>query len=287
MFFCSFRLISSIAVRNWIRGEHIGRGTTGSDVYLALNAVTGEMMAIRQVRILDDCDESSQNNSAIRALRWEHDVLKDLDHQNLVQGLGYTEKAGVCTLFLEYVAGGSLQTCIDKYGRINEEVTKSFAREILSALEYLHSKGIIHTHLKSSNILLEPYGRCKVSDFGNCIRDNGTSADRRLSSAPGSIFWMAPEARNSSDWRSPMDIWSFGCIVLEMWTGRKPWGGVDASSVPMTDPLASEEVTLSPLAEDFRQSCFAKDPSHRATAAQLRQHGYLEAQPDWTFTGFK
>lgn len=87
-----FLLIRTAAIKTWVRGELLARGTFGN-VYLALNAATGEMMAIKQVGTPDSDSRSLQRTSAVELLRREHEVLKDLDHPNIVQYLGYKERA--------------------------------------------------------------------------------------------------------------------------------------------------------------------------------------------------
>ena len=150
------------AIFKWVRGELIGKGTYGK-VYVALNATTGEMIAVKQVEI--PRTESDRNDSrqvtVVEALKLESETLKDLDHQNVVQYLGFEETPRYLSMsvlisikyrriadrfysFLEYVPGGSIASILRKLGRFNENVTKSFTAQILDGLDYLHSKGIIH-----------------------------------------------------------------------------------------------------------------------------------------------
>lgn len=145
-----------------MRGELIGKGTYGR-VYLALNATTGEMIAVKQVEIPRTASdrEDSRQVSVVEALKSESETLKDLDHPHIVQYLGFEETpeflsmwvtnnfsrrshAYDCHSFLEYVPGGSVGSCLRKYGKFSENVTKSFTEQILEGLEYLHSKGILH-----------------------------------------------------------------------------------------------------------------------------------------------
>ncbi|KAJ3534515.1 hypothetical protein NM688_g7125 [Phlebia brevispora] len=279
----------------WVRGELIGKGTYGK-VYLALNATTGEMIAVKQVempRTASDKDDSRQI-SVVEALKLESETLKDLDHPNIVQYLGFEETPTFLSIFLEYVPGGSIASCLRKHGKFDEEVTKSFTGQILSGLEYLHSKGILHRDLKADNILVETSGICKISDFGISKRtDNVNMA--AYTSMQGTVFWMAPEVIDTKQkgYNSKIDIWSVGCVVFEMWTGQRPWNGKEAMAVLLQlyqtkqGPPVPKEITLSPLADDFRRKCFATNPDERPSAAELRKHPYLELQPDWTFNGFK
>ena len=132
----------------------------------------------------------------------------------------------------------------------------------------------------------------------------------------GSVFWMAPEVINvqKNGYNSKVDIWSVGCVTLEMWTGERPWSGQEAIAVlfqvrvPLgklsrsvslillsqvsrsnlgLSPQLPEGVTLSPQADDFRKRCFSANPEERPTAGELRQHPYLVLPPGWEFNGFQ
>ncbi|OSC99472.1 Pkinase-domain-containing protein [Trametes coccinea BRFM310] len=287
---------SAKPIFRWVRGELIGKGTYGR-VYLALNATTGEMIAVKQVEIprtASDKDDSRQV-SVVEALKLESETLKDLDHPNIVQYLGFEETPTFLSIFLEYVPGGSIASCLRRHGRFDEEVTKSFTGQILSGLEYLHSKGILHRDLKADNILVETSGICKISDFGISKRTDDINIAAMYTSMQGTVFWMAPEVVNSNGkgYNSKIDIWSVGCVVFEMWTGQRPWSGQEAMAVLLRlyqtqqPPPVPAGFELSPLADDFRLKCFAANPDLRPSASELRKHPYLELQPGWTFSGFK
>lgn len=284
----------------WVRGELIGKGTYGR-VYLALNATTGEMIAVKQVEIPKteaDRDDKRQV-SVVEALKLESETLKDLDHPNIVQYLGFEQTPDFLSIFLEYVPGGSVAGCLRKHGKFDDQVSRSFTSQILAGLEYLHHNGIIHRDLKADNILVDPSGICKISDFGISKRTEDINENGIHTSMQGSVFWMAPEvvqaARKGEQhgYNGKVDIWSLGCVVLEMWAGRRPWQDTDAIAViyelitKQKAPPVPPDVKLGPDADDFRAKCFAIKPDERPSASELRLHPYLIMQPGWTFTGFK
>ncbi|KAJ7783696.1 MAP kinase [Mycena maculata] len=277
----------------WVRGELIGRGTYGR-VYLALNATTGEMIAVKQVEIPRTASDKNDSRqvTVVQALKLESETLKVLDHPNIVQYLGFEETPANLSIFLEYVPGGSIGSCLLKHGKFDEEVTKSFTSQILAGLEYLHSKGILHRDLKSDNILVEMSGVCKISDFGISKRtDDQNDAHTAMQ---GTVFWMAPEVINTAKkgYSFKIDIWSIGCVVLEMWAGTRPWLGEEMVAVMFKlfqsklPPPVPDGLVLSPLADDFRKKCFAINPEERPPAAELRKHPYLTLDPGWVFDGF-
>ncbi|KAF8898833.1 hypothetical protein BD779DRAFT_1485744 [Infundibulicybe gibba] len=278
----------------WVRGELIGKGTYGR-VYLALNATTGEMIAVKQVEIPRTASDKNDSRqvTVVQALKLESETLKDLDHPNIVQYLGFEETPTNLSIFLEYVPGGSVGSCLLQHGKFNEEVTKSFTSQILAGLEYLHSRGILHRDLKADNILVEMSGICKISDFGISKRTDDQSGGAHTA-MQGTVFWMAPEVINTKKkgYNFKIDIWSVGCVVLEMWAGMRPWMGDEAVAVMFKlyqsklPPPVPEDVVLTDLADDFRRRCFAINPEERPTAAELREHPYLILSPDWVFTSF-
>ncbi|PPQ62767.1 hypothetical protein CVT24_000461 [Panaeolus cyanescens] len=278
----------------WVRGELIGKGTYGR-VYLALNATTGEMIAVKQVELPSTASDKndSRQHTVVQALKMESETLRDLDHPNIVQYLGFEETPSNLSIFLEYVPGGSVGSWIQRHGKFHDCVTRSFTAQILSGLEYLHSKGILHRDLKADNILVEMSGVCKISDFGISKRTEDLHGGA-FTAMQGTVFWMAPEVINTQKkgYNFKIDIWSVGCVVLEMWAGSRPWMGEEMIAVMFKlyqsklPPPVPEDVHLSEEADDFRRKCFAINPEERPSAAELRKHPYLILPPDWTFTGF-
>ena len=173
--------------------------------------------------------------------------MKDLDHVNIVQYLGCERKEYSISIFLEYISGGSVGSCLRKHGKFEESVVSSLTRQTLNGLSYLHSEGILHRDLKADNILLDLDGTCKISDFGISKRSANPYNNDITNSMQGSVFWMAPEviraqsqpggALSQSDgvdnvmskgYSAKVDIWSLGCVVLEMFAGRRPWSKEEA-----------------------------------------------------------
>ncbi|KAF9040529.1 hypothetical protein BJ165DRAFT_304233 [Panaeolus papilionaceus] len=278
----------------WVRGELIGKGTYGR-VYLALNATTGEMIAVKQVELPQTASDKndSRQHTVVQALKMESETLRDLDHPNIVQYLGFEETPSNLSIFLEYVPGGSVGSWIQRHGKFHDCVTRSFTAQILSGLEYLHSKGILHRDLKADNILVEMSGVCKISDFGISKRTEDLHGGA-FTAMQGTVFWMAPEVINTQKkgYNFKIDIWSVGCVVLEMWAGSRPWMGEEMVAVMFKlyqsklPPPVPDDVHLSEEADDFRRKCFAINPEERPSAAELRKHPYLILPPEWTFTGF-
>jgi mitogen-activated protein kinase kinase kinase len=87
--------------------------------------------------------------------------------------------------------------------------------------------------LKADNILVEKTGICKISDFGISKRTDDINEQNVLTAMQGTVFWMAPEVVNTGKrgYNSKVDIWSVGCVVLEMWAGERPWRKEEAMAV--------------------------------------------------------
>ncbi|KAJ6507777.1 kinase-like protein [Mycena vitilis] len=274
----------------WVRGEAIGRGTHGR-VYLALNATTGEMVTAKQFNLLSGAGESLGRPSH-RTLKREIANMENLDHPNVVQYLGFEQSGDLLSLFTEYVSGGSIHENIRKHGVFEPNVVKSFASQILDGLIYLHARGLVHGDLKSTNILVEPTGVCKIEGL-SCsvteVRDNSRAV-------PRAIFWTAPEIIRTQykAYNAKVDIWSLGCIALEMLTGHRPWFNTEAVAVMYKlyhqthRPLPPADFgPLDPVAADFMEKCLALEPENRLSAVELKQHPFLRPSAEWSFNGFR
>ncbi|KAI4730105.1 Pkinase-domain-containing protein [Aureobasidium sp. EXF-10728] len=215
----------------YMKGAMIGQGSFGT-VYLALHAITGELMACKQVEMPSSSGThlDAKKNNMVEALKREIGLLRELKHPNIVQYLGSNSDDSHLNIFLEYVAGGSVATMLVNYGSLGEPLIANFVRQILSGLAYLHSKDIIHRDIKGANILVDNHGSVKISDFGISKRveassllvpPTGKRAGPRVS-LQGSVFWMAPEVVKQTAYTRKADIWSLGCLIVEMFTGVHP-----------------------------------------------------------------
>lgn len=280
------------AVFKWIKGDLIGRGTFGR-VYLALNATTGEMLAVKQVELPRTAADraSSRQRQLVTALKSEIKTLQELDHPNVVTCLGFEETADTLSIFLEYVPGGSIGSCLRRYGRLDENTTSSFINQTLQGLAYLHSRGILHRDLKADNLLVDYHGICKISDFGTVRHSHDIYANVQDMSLQGSLFWMAPEVvrLSSQGYSAKVDIWSLGCVVLEMLAGRRPWSDEEAVQAmfkigaEQLAPPVPDDVKLTKPAAHFLRKCFEVDPERRPTAVRLLEHVFAWPAPGWRF----
>ncbi|KAF1808812.1 MAP kinase-like protein [Eremomyces bilateralis CBS 781.70] len=275
----------------YMKGALIGQGSFGS-VYLALHAVTGELMAVKQVEMPSSASNNAldaKKNSMVDALKHEIGLLRELKHSNIVQYLGSNSDESHLNIFLEYVPGGSVASMLVNYGPLPEGMIQNFVRQILHGLAYLHSKDIIHRDIKGANILVDNKGSVKISDFGISKRVEASSllspaaaksgAGARVS-LQGSVFWMAPEVVRQTSYTKKADIWSLGCLLVEMFSGSHPHPncsqmqaifkiGSTQDCSPTIPDNASKEMT------EFLRSTFVIDHEKRPTAEELLESAFF------------
>ncbi|GAA5812302.1 hypothetical protein MFLAVUS_005753 [Mucor flavus] len=280
----------------WIRGKLIGKGSFGR-VYLAFNVGTGEVIAVKQVEIPRTASDllSEHQNDMVESLYQEIMMLRDLDHENIVQYLGYglDDTEGMINIFLEYVSGGSVASRLALHGAFDEPLSRYFTRQICSGLAYLHSKNILHRDIKAANILVEADGICKISDFGLSKKNDYDEVYDQNShmSLRGSVYWMAPEVVKNEPYSAKVDIWSLGCTVIEMLTGQRPWLSMDQIAAIYnlgrlnTPTLPSN---ISDCAKDFLMNAITTqvDPTKRPTATELLDHEFLNTDKSFQFKDY-
>ncbi|KAL4734540.1 kinase-like domain-containing protein [Aspergillus similis] len=276
---------------NWMKGSLIGEGSFGS-VFLALHSITGELMAVKQVEIpsaTKGTEFDKRKNSMVDALKHEIDLLQGLHHPNIVQYLGTTADDQYLNIFLEYVPGGSIATMLKQYNTFQEPLIKNFVRQILAGLSYLHSKDIIHRDIKGANVLVDNKGGIKISDFGISKRvEASTVLGSRASnggghihrpSLQGSVYWMAPEVVRQTAHTKKADIWSLGCLVIEMFIGSHPFPdcsqlqAIFAIGSNKARPPAPEHASKDAVA--FLDMTFQLDHEKRPDADELLKSPFL------------
>ncbi|PUZ55201.1 hypothetical protein GQ55_5G193300 [Panicum hallii var. hallii] len=256
-----------MASGHWRRLHTLGRGASGAVVCLAADAASGELFAVK----------SAGAGAAGEALRRERGVLAGLRSPHVVRCAGGAEGAdGSYHLFLEYAPGGSLaDEAARNGGALGERAVRAYAADILRGLAYLHGRSVVHGDVKARNVVIGADGRARLADFG-CARAPG-AARRAIGGTPA---FMAPEVARGEDQGPPADVWALGCTVVEMATGRAPWGDADdvlaaLHRIGYTDAVPEVPLWLSAEAKDFLARCFARDAAGRPTAAQLLEHPFV------------
>jgi eukaryotic-like serine/threonine-protein kinase len=275
----------------------LGSGGMG-DVYRAHDPKLNRDVAIKVLRGPRTTDEDR-----LVRFRREAQLLASLNHPNVGQIYGLEEFDGTCALVMELVDGPTLADRILD-GPLSVVEALHIALKIAEALETAHHQGIIHRDLKPSNIKLRDDGIVKVLDFGlaklveptSSATSNGTISPTlslhatRRGVILGTAAYMAPEQARGKTVDKRADIWSFGCVLYELLTGRRPFGGEDIS-----DTLAfviTKEPEWSALPADVPATirkvlrrCLEKDRNRRfADIADVRLdiEDALNAGPDAT-----
>jgi len=276
---------SSISLR-WQQGKFIGGGTFGS-VYLAVNLDTSDLMAVKEIRFQD----LSYFSSLYKSVKEEMSVLEMLDHPNIVSYYGIEVHRDKVYIFMEYCQGGSLASQLE-HGRIEDEnVIRYYVVQMLRGLIYLHENNIIHRDIKPDNILLDHMECIKFVDFGaakilaknqRTMGKKTTAQKTNINSLTGTPMYMAPEIITGGEKgrKGSMDIWSLGCCILEMATGRRPWSNLDNEwaimyHVVTGNPPLPDPSQISELGMDFLKKCFIRSPQQRPTAKELIKHPWI------------
>nr|GEU51728.1 mitogen-activated protein kinase kinase kinase NPK1-like [Tanacetum cinerariifolium] len=261
-------------------GELIGCGAFGH-VYMGMNLDTGELLAVKQVSIAAANTASKEKAQVhIRELEEEVKLLKNLSHSNIVRYLGTVREEETLNILLEFVPGGSISSLLGKFGPFPEAVIRMYTKQILLGLDYLHKNGIMHRDIKGANILVDNKGCIKLADFGASKQVVELANGSGAKSMKGTPYWMAPEVILQTGHSFSADIWSVGCTVIEMATGKPPWSqqyqevaalfyiGTTKSHPPIPDHL-------SPEAHDLLLKCLHKEPELRPSASDLLQHPFV------------
>ncbi|KAI0647129.1 hypothetical protein C8Q79DRAFT_606405 [Trametes meyenii] len=270
----------------WIKGALIGAGSFGK-VYLGMDAATGLLMAVKQVELpTGSAPNEERKKSMLSALEREIELLRDLHHENIVQYHSSCMDVDHLNIFLEYVPGGSVTSLLRNYGAFEEPLVRNWVRQILLGLNYLHERDIIHRDIKGANMLVDNKGGIKISDFGisKKIDDNLLPGHRaHRPSLQGSVFWMAPEVVQQKAYTFKADIWSVGCLVVEMLTGEHPWPHLSQMQAIFKVGSAKAKPSIPPdisaEAVDFLEQTFELDHELRPSAADLLKHPWVAGLP--------
>ena len=254
-------------LKDYQLGDCLGKGAFGS-VFRALNMGTGETVAVKQVKLAD------LPKSELRVITLEIDLLKNLDHPNIVKYRGFVKSAESLNIILEYCENGSLHSISKNFGKFPENLVGLYMSQVLHGLLYLHEQGVIHRDIKGANILTTKQGLVKLADFGVATR----TTTLHESSVVGTPYWMAPEVIELSGATTASDIWSLGCTVIELLDGKPPYHKLQPMHALfriVNDDHPPLPEGASPVVRDFLMQCFQKDPNLRVSARKLLKHPWI------------
>ncbi|XP_051775097.1 mitogen-activated protein kinase kinase kinase kinase 3 isoform X1 [Erpetoichthys calabaricus] len=254
--------------------QRIGSGTYG-DVYKARNVNTGELAAIKVIKL-----EPGEDFAVVQQ---EIVMMKDCKHSNIVAYFGSYLRRDKLWICMEFCGGGSLQDIYHVTGPLLEAQIAYVCRETLQGLYYLHSKGKMHRDIKGANILLTDNGYVKLADFGVSAQITATLAKRK--SFIGTPYWMAPEVaavERKGGYNQLCDIWAVGITAIELAELQPPMFDLHPmralflmTKSNFQPPKLKDKVKWTNNFHHFVKMALTKNPKKRPTAEKLLQHPFV------------
>lgn len=202
----------------------------------------------------------------------EMGFLRDLDHPNIVRLYGLYEDRNCLYGVMEKLDGGEFFPHVAQLPTFTELDAANICKQMLEAVQYIHSQGIVHRDIKGENFLFTDKGKnatLKMIDFGIADR---FQEDKPLTEQCGTLHYLAPELLRR-EYGKEVDVWAVGVIMYLMLYGKFPFRGDDKDSIlkeieNYKIDWARQEVHHSPVTVDFLSRLLEKDPKQRATASQ-------------------
>ena len=286
----------------------LGRGAFAM-VYRVQTKKEGDLYAAKEL----DTRRFIKNGVLDLKFDSELNIMKDLQHPNIVKYVGCHHYQQWIYIVMEYVPYGELAEELKKYGKIPETDVQQIAKQLLHALNYLHRRNITHRDIKPDNILIASRNPLvvKLSDFGlsKCVADQETF----LKTFCGTLLYCAPEVYPDyqkytqahppkrrrqgesaskpppSPYDQSVDMWSFGAVIWHLLCGKPPvTGRGDDRGAQMLNNIMTKEVDFEPLRQegisnaaiDFIARLLNRNPAMRPQEAECLQHPWLRDLPD-------
>jgi len=257
-------------------GDSLGRGGM-ADVRKGVDNRLGRTVAIKRLRV----DLASDPTFQAR-FRREAQSAASLNHPSIVAVYDTGEEPdpngsgiNIPYIVMEYVAGKTLRDMIREGRKILPERALEITAGVLEALDYSHRAGIVHRDIKPANVMLNPYGAVKVMDFGIARAVADTSATMTQTAAViGTAQYLSPEQARGETVDARSDLYSTGCLLYELLTGRPPFVGESPVSVAYQHvreralPPSSYDPDISPAIDAVVLKALAKNRDERYQSAQ-------------------
>lgn len=273
-------------VKDFEFGRTLGEGSY-STVLAATDRTTLREYAIK---VLDKRHIIKEKK--VKYVNIEKDTLNRLNSHPGIVRLYYTFQDERSLYFvLDLAANGELLATLKKIGTFDQECTQFYGAQILDAVAYMHSRGVIHRDLKPENVLLDTNMHIKITDFGTGkILDDkrnplngpdivpGSRNSERSASFVGTAEYVSPELLTNKEGGKPTDLWAFGCVMFQLLTGRPPFKG--GTEYLTFEKILALDYTFPPgfpaVARDLVERLLVPDPSKRLTVEHVMNHDFFQ-----------
>ncbi|CAN8284218.1 unnamed protein product [Cochlearia groenlandica] len=267
---------SSVVFDKYEIGKLLGTGNFAK-VYHGTEIATGDDVAIKVIKK----DLVSRRRGMTEQIETEISVMRLLRHPNVVELREVMATKSKIFVVMEYVDGGELFDKIDRDGKLPEDLARKYFQQLISAVDFCHSRGVFHRDIKPENLLLDGEGDLKVSDFGlsammmpEKLGGRRGSSDDLLHTRCGTPAYVAPEVlRNKGYDGATADIWSCGIVLYALLAGFLPF--IDENVMTLYTKIFKAELEyppwFSPESEDLITKLLVSDPEHRITMSEIKQ----------------
>ncbi len=219
--------------------------------------------------------------SARQRFRREAQAAAGIEHEHIVTIYQVDEDRGVPYLAMQLLQGESLQTRLERLGRLPVDEVLRIGREVAEGLAAAHERGLVHRDIKPSNIWLESVqvcdrgGKVKILDFGLVWTAENGGRLTESGAVLGTPGYMAPEQARGASFDPRCDIFSLGCVLYQMCTGKVPFEGSDvlATLVSLALDQPQEPCAVNPevpaALSDFIMQLLGKDPGQRPSSVRV------------------
>jgi serine/threonine protein kinase len=256
--------MDTLGLKNYRVIKMIGQGGMGV-VYCAEDMRLGRLVALKFLT-----PYLVREPQIVKRFRAEARSQACLVHPNITLVYAFEEEKDQAFLVLEYVDGETLEDKIKSQGRLSPQETAGIFHHILTAMDYAHSKGLVHRDLKPGNIGFTQEGVVKVMDFGIALNTQEANRLTRTGHILGTPHYMAPEQILGRTVDARTDIYALGITLFETLTGRVPFEGdsdYEVSVAQINDPPPSPRdlgfTDVSPALEEVLFKALAKKPEER------------------------
>src|SRR5262245_55468654 len=268
-------LLSGTMLGQYRIGAPIGAGGMGT-VYRAEDTRLRRQVAIKILRSGPGASDQSQ-----RRLLREARAAAKLDHPNICAVYDVSEAAGVAFIVMQYVEGETLDAIIRRRP-LDPAGAVSIAEQIADAIAEAHDRGVIHRDLKPSNVMVTGRGHAKVMDFGlaqllerpEAVAESETRSMTGVDRIEGTLSYMSPEQLRGNRLDARSDVFSFGVLLYEALSGRRPFEGsgtvATVSAILSADaiPLHERVPDVTPELSRIVHKAIDKDPARRYQSAR-------------------